>query len=317
MKNALAEELTKLQKMIVEEEVKPLQQTSERLRQSEHASALSYLLNAIDNNRIQDAATLVKDLLRQQNQQLAVYIDPVIGALKVELSYQQNELSKKEIVREEHSKLIDLFHARYFSKVGHLIEKLLFLRKEKLRIQVQRNPDLQKLLDLAEKEYADFFEYKEQSKDGIIYQLTDAKLKEIKRLYRKASKICHPDRVKEQQRAQAEELFNTLQKAYKRNDIKKVRSIATFLEKGGQFDMKIDAYDNVEVVRAQIENVLAQIEETEDEITNIEGSSAFQTVDNIKEDWNDYFAVIQDNFKAQIGEIEKWMSANRAGKKNY
>jgi len=67
MKNALAEELTKLQKMIVEEEVKPLQQTSERLRQSEHASALSYLLNAIDNNRIQDAATLVKDLLRQQN----------------------------------------------------------------------------------------------------------------------------------------------------------------------------------------------------------------------------------------------------------
>jgi len=186
-----------------------------------------------------------------------------------------------------------------------------------LRIQVQRNPDLQKLLDLAEKEYADFFEYKEQSKDGIIYQLTDAKLKEIKRLYRKASKICHPDRVKEQQRAQAEELFNTLQKAYKRNDIKKVRSIATFLEKGGQFDMKIDAYDNVEVVRAQIENVLAQIEETEDEITNIEGSSAFQTVDNIKEDWNDYFAVIQDNFKAQIGEIEKWMSANRAGKKNY
>jgi len=201
--------------------------------------------------------------------------------------------------------------------VGHLIEKLLFLRKEKLRIQVQRNPDLQKLLDLAEKEYADFFEYKEQSKDGIIYQLTDAKLKEIKRLYRKASKICHPDRVKEQQRAQAEELFNTLQKAYKRNDIKKVRSIATFLEKGGQFDMKIDAYDNVEVVRAQIENVLAQIEETEDEITNIEGSSAFQTVDNIKEDWNDYFAVIQDNFKAQIGEIEKWMSANRAGKKNY
>ena len=317
MKNALAEELTKLQQMIVEEEVKPLQQTSERLRQSEHAPALSYLLNAIDNNRIQDAATLVKDLLRQQNQQLAVYIDPVIGALKVELSYQQNELSKKEIIREEHSKLIDLFHARYFSKVGHLIEKLLFLRKEKLRIQVKMNPDLQKLLELAEKEYADFFEYKEQSKDGIIYQLSDAKLKEIKRLYRKASKVCHPDRVKEQQRAQAEELFNKLQKAYKRNDIKKVRSIATFLEKAGHFDMKIDAYDNVEVVRAQIENILAQIEETEDEITNIEGSSAFQTVDNIKEDWNEYFAVIQDNFKAQIGEIEKWMSANREGRKNY
>jgi len=312
MNNALATELTKLQKMIVEEEVKPLKQSAERLRQSEHAPALSYLLNAIDNDRIQDAATLVKDLLRQQEQQLAVYIDPVIGALKVELSYQQNELSKKEVVRAEHSKLIDLFHARYFTKVGHLIEKLLFLRKEKLRIQVKRNPDLKKLLDLAEQEYADFFEYKEQSKDGIMYQLTDAKLKEIKRLYRKASMVCHPDRVKEEQRGQAEELFNKLQKAYKRNDIKKVRSIATFLEKAGHFDMKIDAYDNVEVVRAQIENILAQMEETEDEITTIVGSAAFQTVNGIKGDWNDYFAVIQDNFKAQIGEVEKWMAENKA-----
>jgi len=313
MKNTLAVELTKLQRMIVEEEVEPLKETSERLRQSEHAPALSYLLNAIDNDRIQDAATLVKDLLRQQDQQLVAYIDPVIGALKVELSYQQNELSKKEVVREEHSKLIDLFHARYFSKVGHLIEKLLFLRKEKLRIQVKMNPDLQKLLDLAEQEYADFFTYKEQSKDGLIYQLSDIKLKEIKRLYRKASMICHPDRVKEEQRAQAEELFDKLQKAYKRNDIKKVRSIAAFLEKAGHFDMKIDAYDNVEVVRAQIENTLAQIEETEDEITTIVGSAAFQTVNGIKEDWNDYFAVIQDNFKAQIGEIEKWMAANKEG----
>ena len=315
MQNTLAVELTKLQKMIVEEEVKPLKQTSERLRQSEHAPALSYLLNAIDNDRINDAATLVKDLLRQQEQQLAVYIDPVIGALKVELTYQQNELSKKEVTSEEYSKLIDLFHARYFSKVGYLIEKLLFLRREKLRIQVRMNPDLQKLLDLAEQEYTDFFEYKEQSKDGIIYQLSDAKLKEIKRLYRRASMVCHPDRVKEEQRAQAEELFNKLQKAYKRNDIKKVRSIATFLEKADHFDMKIDAYDNVEVVRAQIENILAQIEEKEDEIATILGSSAYQTVKGIKEDWNDYFAVIQDNFKAQIGEIEEWIKGNK-GMKN-
>lgn len=310
MKNTFAEELANLQNLIRTEEVQLLKQHSERLRQSEHAPAMSYLLKAIDNDRFQDAATLLKDLLRQQGQQLAVYIDPVIGALKVELTYQQNELSKKEIVREEHSKLIDLFHARYFSKVGHLIEKLLFLRKEKLRIQVQMNPDLQKLLDLAEQEYSEFFEYKEQSKDGIIYQLSENKQREIKRLYRKASMVCHPDRVKEEQRAQAEELFNKLQKAYKRNDIKKVRSIATFLEKAGHFDMKIDAYDKVEVVRAQIEHVMAQIEETEEGIELIVSSAAYQTVSSIKEDWNDYFAVIQDNFKAQIGEIEKWMAAN-------
>lgn len=311
MPNTLTQALTQLQEEIVKKEELTLKAKSKQLRESEHATVLSYLLNAIDNDRFQDAEMILKDLVRQQEQQLAVYIDPVIGALKVELFYQQNELDKKEIVREEYAKLIDLFHARYFSRVGHLIERLLGLRREKLRIQVKNNPELQKLLEFAEKEYADFQAFQEQSKEGVIYELSDAKLKEIKRLYRKASMICHPDRVKEAQRTQAQEVFDKLQKAYKINDIKKVRAIANFLEKADHFDMKIDAYDNVEVVRAQIENVLLQLEETDDEITTIVGSTPYQTVRNIKGEWSDYFLTIQDNFKAQISEIKEWMKANK------
>ncbi len=305
----LKETLLELQSLLEQNEVDALKEKAVELKNSEQATMLSYFLNAMENERMDDAKTLLNDLIRQQQAVTNVF-DPKVGALKVELNYQRKQLIEAEIERDELNKTIDLFHSRYFAKVKHLLEKTLFLRRDKLKIQVAQNPDMAPLLAEAEKELEEFFEYQEESKDGVIYRLNDEKLRKLKRLYRKGSLICHPDRVKDSDFEKAQEVFGKLNKAYKRNDIKRVTQIVQYLEKTGGFDLMIDDIDNAEALRGQIEQVMISIEDAIDEKELISDSTAYYTIKNIKGEWDDYFQTIQENFEAQIRDLETWIKSN-------
>jgi len=132
----------------------------------------------------------------------------------------------------------------------------LYLRKGKLRIQALSHPDMKETYEAALKEYEEYHTLLETSIKGIIYRLDDEELRALKRLYRKASLICHPDRVAEDQKEQAQEMFEELHEAYVMNDIRKVRLIAELLEKTGRFDFSFDKYDDVDVLKIQIERVV-------------------------------------------------------------
>ena len=305
----LEKTLTELQSLLEQNKTDALKEKAAELRKSDQAPTLSYFLNAIENERYDDAKTLLNDLIRQQRAVTTVF-DPVVGALKVELNYQREELVKAEIERDELNKTIDLFHSRYFAKVRHLLEKTLYLRRDKLKIQVAQNPDMAPLLAEAEKELEEFREYQEESKDGVIYKLNDEKLRKLKRLYRKGSLICHPDRVKDEDFEKAQEVFGKLNKAYKRNDIKRVMQIVQYLEKTGGFDLRIDEIDNAEVLRGQIEQVMISIEDAVDEKELISNSTAYYTIKNIKGEWDEYFETIQENFESQIRDLEVWIKDN-------
>jgi len=309
MTNVLAKELTNIQQLLVDGNQGLLKEKVVELRASSNEETLTYLLKAIDNNRLDDSMTLVKDLLRQ-HQQLAVFYDPKIGALKVELNFQESELSRLEIERDELSKEIDLFNSRYMLEIGPLMEQLLYLKLQKLRKQVAQNPDLQPLLDKAELEFEEFNSYREDASDGVLYDLSEEKKREIKRLYRKATLICHPDKVKEVHKEKAEEIFSKVTYAYKRNDLPRVKSITNYLEKTGGFDLKIDDYDSLELIKNKIESVFIEQEEVTDEIELIKNSTALLTIKNIEGDWTDYFNLIKENYSGQIEELKFWIEMN-------
>jgi len=158
------------------------------------------------------------------------------------------------------------------------------------------------------KEYEEYYDILETSGKVIIYHLDDKELKELKQLYRKAALICHPDRVTEDQKGQAKEMFEELHEAYLMNDIRKVKLITALLEKTDQFDFTFDKYDDAGILKMKIEKVLLGGAEIQDEIKEIKSSGTYATIDAIHEDWKDYFLRIGKNYKAQISELENWMS---------
>ena len=277
------------------------------LKKSDQAEMLSYILKAVENQRYEDANILIEDFIRQ-SRQVSISYDPIVSALKVELYFQEGKLNLLRSERDDAAKTIEHFRSKYHNHLGSLIERTLYLRKEKLRIQSLSHPDMKKSYEAALEEYEAYHSLLESSVIGIIYKLKDEELIELKRLYRKASMICHPDRVADDQKENAQQMFEELHEAYVMNDIRKVRLIAELLEKTGRFDLSFDQYDDAGVLKIQIERVLLEQENMEAEIDEVKASETYRTIDLITESWKDYFSRIGENYKAQISEMENWMN---------
>lgn len=133
--------------------------------------------------------------------------------------------------------------------------------------------------DNIEKEYEDakttFDEYENKYKDikeqqKNVIELNEIDKKELKLLFRKAAKLCHPDIVAEENREQAHKIMQELNEAYNKQDLPKVKSILNLLENDYGFEVASDCIDDKEILRAKITESEQNIENLKSEIETIQ-----------------------------------------------
>ena len=90
----------------------------------------------------------------------------------------------------------------------------------------------------------------------------------LKKAYRRASQLCHPDRVAAEFQAQAEALFKTLGQAYKRRDVAEVERILAQLQRG-VFTAASEALTDRDALQARIHELRASINALNAEIAAI------------------------------------------------
>lgn len=90
----------------------------------------------------------------------------------------------------------------------------------------------------------------------------------LKKAYRRASQLCHPDRVAAEFQAQAEALFKTLGQAYKRRDVAEVERILAQLQRG-VFTAASEALTDRDALQARIHELRASIDALNAEIAAI------------------------------------------------
>ena len=101
-------------------------------------------------------------------------------------------------------------------------------------------------------EYGDEYEQiKESQKNTII--LSEDEKAQLKQLYRKAARLCHPDIVPDELKDQAHKLMQQLNDAYAKQDIKEVQKILASLESGSGFELTSDSINDKELLKAKIE----------------------------------------------------------------
>ena len=62
--------------------------------------------------------------------------------------------------------------------------------------------------------------------------MDDEKQNELRKNYRKATKLCHPDKVTDEQKELATKMFTDLKNAYDNNNLEKLNKILSELERG-------------------------------------------------------------------------------------
>ena len=172
-----------------------------------------------------------------------------------------------------------------------------FINNEKNRFQKESNIDEleEELLELKEEKNEYQKEIKELEK---VDKLSDEEKQELKKIYRKFSKLVHPDIVESKYKDEANNLMAKVNMLYKLNKLSEIKKL--YLEvQNKKFIFISDnvEYENLETEIYKIKDKIAKIQEEIDEIKTNEICDMIKNKDN-------YFKEIQENLNQRLNDLK-------------
>jgi hypothetical protein len=268
-----------------------------KLREYDQMSEIAYLISLLEKKNYHNALLAIADLLNFQYG-IQNYQDNELVELKTELSVLENQLSEYVTQKTTVEKLIQDFNLKYYAQIGDLLREVLTLRREKLHGEAKFDAKKGLEYEQADKDFKDFNQQFEDSKSRQVLQLSEEEREVMKKSFRKACRLCHPDVVADELKSQAAKIFNELKNAYDMNDIAKVNEILQNLECGKGLTTKSQSITNKDKLRFLIQSYRPEIEKIKEEISEIIESEIYQLITNLK-DWDAYISHIKSELEKE------------------
>ncbi|WP_044179810.1 DNA repair protein [Phytobacter massiliensis] len=201
---------------------------------------------------------------------------------------------------------------KHLQQQNALIASLLAEAQELEQGLTREDEPARQARDEARQEYE---EYQEQQHDaekraGFEQKMSQDERVELKRLWRQASKLCHPDLVDGAFKEEAHAIMVQLNQARQRGDLGAIRAILTRLQKGLEPLMASDLLNDLARLRQRIEEVKQHIASLIDELNALEKEESWQLVSSLT-DQEGYFrqqekalAEIRQTLEQQVSEAE-------------
>ncbi len=229
-----------------------------------------------------------------------------------------NEQKQKVSKLERELESMDEFDPYYDELYAQLKEEREILLEEEEKLETLRKKareakeayeedEATKAYREAQEDFRSFHHSYEEAKEEKQFDLSKEELAELKRIYRKASRLCHPDLVRAELQEQAHAMMQQLNDAYNKHDLKTVKEMLLHLESGRGFDIVSDTITDKRVLKEKIVDVRARIVEMEAEIAQIEEDEVFQILqeyDDIADYLDGVEAELQEEY-ARLCEEEK------------
>ncbi|MBU2922217.1 hypothetical protein KO504_12760 [Winogradskyella psychrotolerans] len=288
-----------IKNFVILEEIDEISRSASKLEQYIFNSDIDEIIDLLQKEEFGDAINKIESFINK-NQQLSIWSDPEIAALKLEIKNIENQINAFDNEKTELEKILAEFQHQHSIELGEIILEILKLRRIKLKDDKEKFEEAKR----DEEEYQGQFEA-EKEKD--IQNLNDEQKKELKKKFRKATTLCHPDKFSNEPievQKQAEAIFKELNEANAKNDLARVTEILANLEKGILKAEKGDSISDKEILRATINRLKLKLKQLESEILNIKQSDTFKTVTSI-EDWDIYFDQTKEKLKSELEELRK------------
>lgn len=279
---------------VILEDIEDITRENTKLKMYAFQQDIADITQALQQYSFDTAITLIDQFIKNHHA-LVIYHDIDVSALKLEIRQLEHQLNAYDNEKIELDQLRSEFHHRHTNELGSYIKRLLHLRK----ISTKDNPE-----EYAEavQDEEDYNEQIEIESEKTIYELDEHQRKELKKAYRQASQICHPDRVNEEMKNIAQEIFIQLNEAYKKNDLAEVQRILSELNQG-MFKPRSETVSKAEQLKVIVQILKHKIEKVEQEIFAIKDSEDYQTISGI-DDWNTYFEEIKTQLVEEIDYLE-------------
>jgi DnaJ-domain-containing protein 1 len=144
----------------------------------------------------------------------------------------------------------------------------------------------------------------ESTPPDSLPRLSQATRRALKEMFRRASKLCHPDLVADEFKAEAGVIFIELKSAYEQHDLHRVEEILRMLERGEKLTSRPILSRNKEKLRAEIRYLRRRIEAMHHEIEALKQSNTYRKLVNI-DDWDDYFDDLKAELQRKINRLKR------------
>ena len=255
-----------------------------RLNELDIDNDVKHILILIQNTDFEQVIPLIDAYIKQFTS-LIIYENDEIQGLKLELKLMEKQFLLISCRVEEYHNVVNDFNAKYHLQLGELIEEVLVLREEFYEFMYKNSDECEYEYEYYEavKDYKNFHEeFKNQYYEAPT-EISKKEKKELKRLYKKASKLCHPDIIEEEKRDKAEDIFKTLNSAYQKKDLRKVSEILEELLTGESFSITSDSIFDKKILRRKINATREKIHSIKIELDSIKQNETFILVNKIND----------------------------------
>ncbi|MTH44819.1 coiled-coil domain-containing protein [Intestinirhabdus alba] len=149
-------------------------------------------------------------------------------------------------------------------------------------------------------------------------RLAQADRDELKRLWRQASRLCHPDVVADEQKEKAHQMMVQLNLARQNADLPAIRALLARLQSGQAPELASDRLNNLQQLQQKIQQLRAQIDAQRREIAALEAENAWRLARSAadKEAWfteqERALKEIRDTLEIQLQRVEQELSTGQA-----
>lgn len=236
---------------------------------------LAAVLAALRDHRYAEATGLLQAFVAA-HAQVRVWEDPLLAALQLEIRRLEAELLALEAERAEAGRLLLAFELWHQRELGELLQEVLALRRDVARCHRQESAYSESEYQRAQQRYQQQAHDREQAQAVAAHTFTlDADGRAtLKKLYREAAQLCHPDRVAKAHKDAATAVFQQVLSAYQRQDVAALQTQLLDLRRG-IFTAATPAPNSVEVLQARRDARAARHADLLRELAELRASEAF------------------------------------------
>jgi len=227
-----------------------------------------------------------------KNYEVAIRLDNDLNQLKLEAKNLENKVNYYVNEKTELEKLLADFQYKHTIELGDLILEILQIKQLKFEIDTKEYKDAE---DDANKYNEQFKKEKKKQK----YDLNETEKLELKKQFRKASFLCHPDKIVEELKEEASKVFCELKAAYEANDLNRVNEILHRLESGNLFNSLTEHVSEKKELIILIEKLKNEISNLENDILWIKKTDTYKTIIVI-DDFDNYFKKTKENLQSEL-----------------
>jgi hypothetical protein len=282
-----------------------LQKISENTLEQGIKTEIEEILKLIQANAYGDAMHKISEF-RQRFNTISKWTDPEIQGLRAEILSLSSQISSLENELSDIDKVIHEFEVKQVEILGDIILEILVLKKNIAAKKINEDPldnEAQKEFEEFEADERDYQGAYDETKNNPILELTQEEEQELKSIFRKVSKLTHPDLVDKKFERQAAELFDKAKKAKDSNDIDALKQILAYLEDGLPFSLKQDTISEKAALKNEVIHLRDVIDQLKQKINSTRNSETYKTIISIA-DLNKYFSENKEKLQHELERLK-------------